>query len=70
MKLPPSEEDLKQQAEDFGEVTTICKSNDKCVGMTIWGVGYKDSWIPQEFPGMSEFFENILLCNRALKDLL
>ncbi|KAI8447232.1 family 10 glycoside hydrolase, partial [Phakopsora pachyrhizi] len=45
---------VKKQGEDFSEVFTTCKQLDKCVGVTVWGVSDKDSWVPQEFPGWGE----------------
>ncbi|KAH9820827.1 family 10 glycoside hydrolase [Melampsora americana] len=51
MKLPPSKKDLDQQAKDYSEVTKLCRSISRCVGLTIWGVSYQNSWIPSTFPG-------------------
>lgn len=49
MTVPPQKKDLEQQAKDFEQVASVCKSVARCVGVTVWGVGYKDSWVPQTF---------------------
>ncbi|KAG0142347.1 hypothetical protein CROQUDRAFT_725162 [Cronartium quercuum f. sp. fusiforme G11] len=51
MPVPTQKKDLEQQARDYHKVASICKSVAHCVGVSVWGVTYKDSWIPQEFPG-------------------
>ncbi|EGG01430.1 family 10 glycoside hydrolase [Melampsora larici-populina 98AG31] len=51
MKLPSSNEDINQQAQDYSNVVKICRSIARCVGITLWGVSYQNSWIPSFFPG-------------------
>ncbi|KAH9820783.1 family 10 glycoside hydrolase [Melampsora americana] len=49
--MPASKSDMDQQALDYKHVVETCLSVDRCVGVTICGVGYKDSWIPSTFDG-------------------
>ncbi|GAA1783934.1 endo-1,4-beta-xylanase [Streptomonospora arabica] len=49
--MPASEEELRAQAEDYRTVVRNCLQVSKCTGVTVWGVGDADSWIPSWFPG-------------------
>ncbi|KAG0138948.1 hypothetical protein CROQUDRAFT_32512, partial [Cronartium quercuum f. sp. fusiforme G11] len=49
MKLPASKKSLAQQAEDYSTLVRACKEVQGCQGITVWGVGYGDSWIPSTF---------------------
>jgi endo-1,4-beta-xylanase len=49
--LPASSANLTQQANDFAAVTRDCLAVSRCVGVTQWGVGDADSWIPGAFSG-------------------
>lgn len=51
MNLPPTEANLEQQARDYEQVFNACLAVSRCVGITIWGVTDKYSWIPGVFPG-------------------
>jgi endo-1,4-beta-xylanase len=51
IQLPATSADLTQQATDFGTVVKDCLAVSGCVGVTQWGVGDADSWIPGAFPG-------------------
>lgn len=39
------------QGNDFANVVGSCLDVDGCVGVTVWGVTDKYSWIPDTFPG-------------------
>jgi endo-1,4-beta-xylanase len=49
--LPASSANLAQQATEFSNVTKYCLAISRCVGVTQWGVGDADSWIPGFFSG-------------------
>jgi endo-1,4-beta-xylanase len=49
--LPASSANLQQQASDFSTVVKDCLQVSRCVGVTQWGIGDADSWIPGAFPG-------------------
>uniref|UniRef100_A0A0B7JME7 Beta-xylanase n=1 Tax=Bionectria ochroleuca TaxID=29856 RepID=A0A0B7JME7_BIOOC len=49
--LPPSDSALVTQGNDFANVVGSCLDVDGCVGVTVWGVTDKYSWIPDTFPG-------------------
>ncbi|BCS29669.1 putative endo-1,4-beta-xylanase [Aspergillus puulaauensis] len=51
MNLPPTEEKLKVQADDWAKVVGSCMAVDRCVGMTVWGFSDKYNWLPQFYPG-------------------
>lgn len=52
MQLPATSANLTQQASEFAAVVRDCLGVARCVGVTQWGVGDADSWIPGAFPGM------------------
>ncbi|QMU70152.1 endo-1,4-beta-xylanase [Streptacidiphilus sp. P02-A3a] len=49
--LPATSADLAQQADDYAAVVQDCLAVSGCVGVSQWGVGDADSWIPGTFPG-------------------
>ncbi|MGH3415405.1 MAG: endo-1,4-beta-xylanase, partial [Actinocrinis sp.] len=49
--LPASSSNLQQQATDYSNITKWCLSVSRCVGVSQWGVGDGDSWIPGTFSG-------------------
>ena len=49
--LPASSANLQQQAADYTTVINDCLAVTRCVGVSQWGVGDADSWIPGTFPG-------------------
>src|SRR5579884_3376760 len=49
--LPASSGNLAQQATDYANITKWCLSVSRCVGVSQWGVGDADSWIPGTFSG-------------------
>ncbi len=51
IQLPASSANLQQQASDFASVVNDCLAVSRCVGVTQWGVGDADSWIPGAFSG-------------------
>jgi endo-1,4-beta-xylanase len=51
MQLPASTSSLQQQATDYANVVKDCLAVSRCVGVSQWGVGDADSWIPGTFPG-------------------
>jgi endo-1,4-beta-xylanase len=51
IQLPATSADLSQQASDFATVVKDCLAVSRCVGVSQWGVGDADSWIPGAFSG-------------------
>ncbi|WP_460493514.1 endo-1,4-beta-xylanase [Dactylosporangium cerinum] len=49
--LPADTAELTQQASDYRAVVGACAAVAGCTGVTTWGVGEVDSWIPAFFPG-------------------
>jgi endo-1,4-beta-xylanase len=51
IQLPATSANLAQQATDYSTVVKDCLAVSRCVGVTQWGVGDADSWIPGFFSG-------------------
>jgi endo-1,4-beta-xylanase len=51
IQLPASSANLQQQASDYATVVKDCLAVPRCVGVSQWGVGDADSWIPGTFSG-------------------
>jgi endo-1,4-beta-xylanase len=51
IQLPASSANLQQQATDYATVVSDCLQVSRCVGVSQWGVGDADSWIPGTFSG-------------------
>lgn len=51
MPVPASAANLAQQATDYANVVNSCLAVTGCVGVSQWGVGDPDSWIPGFFSG-------------------
>ena len=51
IQLPASAANLTQQATDYAAVINDCLGVSGCVGVSQWGVGDADSWIPSAFSG-------------------
>lgn len=54
MLTPSTPEKLKVQADVYKNVATACLNVKRCIGMTVWGISDKYSWIPETFPGEGE----------------
>jgi len=44
--MPATTDKLEQQAKDYGAVMSACMAVPRCVGVTMWGLTDKHSWIP------------------------
>jgi endo-1,4-beta-xylanase len=51
IQLPATAANLTQQANDYAAVVNACLAVSRCVGVSQWGVGDADSWIPSAFSG-------------------
>ena len=51
IQLPATAANLAQQATDYAAVVNDCLGVTGCVGVSQWGVGDADSWIPGFFSG-------------------
>ena len=51
IQLPATAANLTQQATDYATVINDCLGVSGCVGVSQWGVGDADSWIPGAFSG-------------------
>jgi endo-1,4-beta-xylanase len=51
IQLPASSANLQQQATDYATVVKDCLAVSRCVGVSQWGVGDADSWVPSTFSG-------------------
>ncbi|KAL2751824.1 glycoside hydrolase family 10 protein [Sodiomyces alcalophilus JCM 7366] len=51
MNTPATPEKLEEQATQYNRVVTSCMNNDRCIGITLWGISDKHSWIPYTFEG-------------------
>jgi endo-1,4-beta-xylanase len=51
IQQPASSASLQQQAKDYATVINDCLAVTRCPGVSQWGVGDADSWIPGTFPG-------------------
>jgi endo-1,4-beta-xylanase len=52
--LPASPEQLAQQGVDYANTVGSCLDVAGCVGITLWGISDKYSWIPGTFPGTGD----------------
>lgn len=41
---------LAQQQADYNTVTKACLNIEKCVGITVWGISDRNSWVDSTFP--------------------
>ncbi|WP_129840015.1 endo-1,4-beta-xylanase [Streptomyces sp. RFCAC02] len=49
--LPADSSELQRQGQQFASVTNTCLALDACKGVTVWGFGDADSWVPGVFDG-------------------
>ncbi|KAI6781472.1 putative glycosyl hydrolase family 10 [Emericellopsis cladophorae] len=49
--MPPSDQALATQGDDYANVVGSCLDVEDCVGVTVWGYTDKYSWVPGTFPG-------------------
>ncbi|KAG9251555.1 family 10 glycosyl hydrolase [Emericellopsis atlantica] len=49
--LPPTEETLALQKEDYKNAVAACAQVDACVGVTVWDFYDPFSWVPYTFEG-------------------
>jgi endo-1,4-beta-xylanase len=54
IQLPDSTQKMAQQATDFSNTVKACVAVTRCVGVTPWGIGDADSWIPGFFSGFGD----------------
>lgn len=52
--LPSNQNILSTQATEYANVVKACVAVKKCVGLTVWGMSDKYSWVPSVFPGFGE----------------
>lgn len=51
MNTPATAEKLAVQAATYERIAASCLAVKRCIGMTVWGISDKYSWIPGVFPG-------------------
>jgi endo-1,4-beta-xylanase len=49
--MPPNDQALATQGDDYANVVGSCLDVEGCVGVTVWGYTDKYSWVPGTFPG-------------------
>lgn len=49
--LPASDAALATQGDDYANVVGSCLDTEGCVGVTVWGISDRYSWVPDTFPG-------------------
>jgi endo-1,4-beta-xylanase len=54
LATPSTPTKLKTQADYYKVVVDACLSTPKCVGITVWGISDRDSWVPMTFPGKGD----------------
>jgi endo-1,4-beta-xylanase len=54
IQLPDNAQKMAQQATDFSNTVKACLGVTRCVGVTQWGIGDADSWIPGFFSGFGD----------------
>jgi endo-1,4-beta-xylanase len=50
MNTPATPAKLKVQADTYERIAKSCINVKRCIGMTVWGISDKYSWIPGVFP--------------------
>ncbi|WP_433422580.1 endo-1,4-beta-xylanase [Microtetraspora malaysiensis] len=51
MQTPADSGKLATQSANYAALTKACLNVTRCVGITVWGVTDKYSWVPDVFPG-------------------
>ncbi|MGP4111101.1 endo-1,4-beta-xylanase [Streptomyces sp. 4N509B] len=51
VSMPADSAELQRQSQQFASVTSTCLAVEGCVGVTVWGISDRDSWVPDVFPG-------------------
>jgi endo-1,4-beta-xylanase len=51
MRTPETSQKLQAHADAYSRIVGSCIDVERCVGITVWGVSDKYSWIPGTFPG-------------------
>jgi endo-1,4-beta-xylanase len=51
INMPADSAELQRQATQFAGVVNTCLAVDACSGVTVWGIGDRDSWVPDVFEG-------------------
>ncbi|KAL2145771.1 hypothetical protein VTI28DRAFT_6270 [Corynascus sepedonium] len=54
MNTPANDQKLQELADAYNRVARSCLNVDRCVGITVWGVSDRYSWVPGTFPGEGE----------------
>ncbi|UCM87782.1 endo-1,4-beta-xylanase [Streptomyces marincola] len=49
--MPADNAELQRQGDQFESVVSSCLAVDGCAGVTVWGFGDADSWVPDVFEG-------------------
>ncbi|KAF5663707.1 endo-1,4-beta-xylanase [Fusarium heterosporum] len=52
--VPATAAQLAEQGDEYVDVVGSCLDVEGCVGVTVWGITDKYSWIPGVFPGTGE----------------
>jgi len=51
IQTPADSNELNQQASNYTTITRACLAVSRCVGIVVWGIPDKYSWVPSVFPG-------------------
>jgi endo-1,4-beta-xylanase len=53
LNIPVTKEILEHNASTFAMAAKVCTRHSACTSIAFWGLGDHNSWIPQEFKGLS-----------------
>ncbi|KAF5589978.1 glycosyl hydrolase family 10 [Fusarium pseudocircinatum] len=51
MNTPATQQKLQSNADAYARIVGSCMDVKRCVGITVWGISDKYSWVPGTFPG-------------------
>ncbi|EXA31487.1 glycosyl hydrolase family 10 [Fusarium oxysporum f. sp. pisi HDV247] len=51
MNTPATQQKLQTNADAYARIVGSCMDVKRCVGITVWGISDKYSWVPGTFPG-------------------